>query len=247
MLKARYAWAWGAAAAIAARLLGTAAPTLLVASITSLPLRAAPWAATSSAMAAPGTANRTASASRIAASIVVARAAPPSSCSSCWTSGFDGSRAPSTTWCPAAAHFLARVPPMLPEPITAICMRGGSGFRPVGDVPGEEVERAGVGPADAAELGIGALAVNQRDSHVGVDDDVVHLLPELRGFRRVGFGLHLVVEAVVGIIRPLEEVGAGPVVRLLGEIRLRMLTIEAVHIEEWRGRIRRGGEHLGVG
>src|SRR5271166_3438098 len=105
---------------MAAMLSVDSAPMLLVASTTTFPANPPPSAPTVAAIEAPGMANRTIGATSTAWPTLAVVDCGPSSPASAVAAGDDGSRAPSTTRWPAAAHFRASVPPMFPAPTTAI-------------------------------------------------------------------------------------------------------------------------------
>src|SRR5215469_11132397 len=99
---------------------------LFVASITTLPASAAPFAAATSPAARPGTANKTASAPVSASPTVVTGPSPgpvP-----------EPVREPYTTSCPAVRHRRPSVPPMRPVPMTAIFMLASKDPWPDGSV-----------------------------------------------------------------------------------------------------------------
>src|SRR5215213_6824736 len=68
---------------------------------------------------------------------------------------------------------------------------------PVRDVPGEHaVERARVRPLERLRLAVAEPPIDERDVDEAVDDDVVHLLPQVAVLLRVHLDLGLLEELV---------------------------------------------------
>src|SRR5213080_910939 len=93
-----------------------------------------------------------------------------------------------------------------------------SRLSPVGDIPRPFVEWAQGRSLDGFDLRIGRFTVDQRHRNVGVDDDVVHLHPQLRRLLHVRLTFDLVVQLVVVRIHPARVVACGPRILLLRDV-----------------------------